>query len=172
MCDLDLWSHRGRPYVEELGRLELWQPPRTRDMIVSHAWGVRVWNTHYVVPAGMKTDGASIPRLFWRILDPPMCSRLFLAAILHDAAYGGILRASLEFADWLPVDRPTADDLLRLVGRWNGYPAWKCACAWHAVRHFGGWAWRRGHARNAGLDLGTLDYHVPPFPQLPSPSVN
>ena len=30
----------------------------------------------------------------WRVIDPPMYSLLFLAAVIHDAAYGGHLRAS------------------------------------------------------------------------------
>jgi hypothetical protein len=159
---------RRRPYIEALGRLELWQPLRRREMFLAHAWGVRVGGVTYRVPAGMDTDGASIPRVFWRLIDPPMYSRLFPGAIIHDAAYGGILRAGneAEGTDWLPVERDEADELLRLIGVWNQFPAWKAEAAWRAVHYFGQAAWESGHALNEGLDLRTLDYAIPQAPGL------
>jgi len=35
-------------------------------------------------PANMPTDGLSIPRFFWRVVDPPMSSKYLAAAIIHD----------------------------------------------------------------------------------------
>lgn len=172
MCDLSLWNYRGRPYIEQLGVLEFVQPLRQRELVVAHAWGVRVHETRYIVPAGMTTDGASIPRFFWRVIDPPMYSLLFVGAVIHDACYGGIVRCSSAARDWIPVEKREADELLRLLGVWNGFPEWKAAVAWRAVHHFGGGPWERGHAANAGLDLALLDYHIPPAPDLPLPSVN
>lgn len=147
-------------YIEQLGTLELIQRPHTRELELAHAWGMRVGEVSYVAPAEMLTDGASIPRLFWRLIDPPMYSLLFLGAVLHDAAYGGILRADNGCDDWLPVEKSEADELLRLLGMWNGFPRWKADAAWRAVHHFGQGPWERGHAANAGLDLRTLDYTI------------
>lgn len=36
------------------------------------------------VPAGYETDGASIPRLFWRVVGNPMQGHYRRAAIIHD----------------------------------------------------------------------------------------
>jgi hypothetical protein len=147
-------------YIEQLGTLELIQRPRVRELELAHAWGMRVGAVSYVAPAEMLTDGASIPRIFWRVIDPPMYSLLFLGAVIHDAAYGGILRASNDEADWLPVERDEADELLAILGEWNGFPGWKCRAAYEAVHRFGAGPWERCHAENAGLDLRTLDYTI------------
>ncbi len=37
------------------------------------------------VPAGFKTDGASVPRIFWTFFNP--CGELFEAAVIHDYQY-------------------------------------------------------------------------------------
>lgn len=161
-----------RPWIEPLGRLELIQRPHTRELELAHAWGMRVGAVSYIAPAGMLTDGASIPRVFWRLIDPPMYSLLFMGAIIHDAAYGGILRASNSESDWLPIEKTEADELLEIIGGWNGFPAWKCRAAWRAVHHFGQGPWERGHAANAGLDLRTLDYAIPPVAGAPGPSLS
>lgn len=156
--------------VESVGTLQLWQPLHRRELILAHAWGVRVGSVIYRAPGGMETDGASIPRLWWRVFDPPTYSLLFPAAIIHDAAYGGILRATsldVDGLDWLPVERDEADELLALIGEWNGFEPWKCRAAYESVRRFGGAAWERGHAANAGLDLESLDWSIPGFDALP-----
>lgn len=46
------------------------------------------------VPAGSKSDGASIPRLFWRIFPP--FGRYWRAALLHDYLYRYTLRPKAE----------------------------------------------------------------------------
>ena len=40
---------------------------------------------HITVPKGFKTDGASVPRVFWRFFSP--AGALFEAAIIHDHLY-------------------------------------------------------------------------------------
>jgi len=148
--------------VRELGQLLLIQRPYVRELELAHAWGIEVDGVLYIAPAGMLTDGASIPRFFWRILDPPMYSRLFMAAVIHDAAYGGILRAiPLETGLAVHVTKPQADELLRIVGIWNRFPRWKAGTACLVVKVFGGRAWKTGHAQNCGIDLSSLDYSIP-----------
>ena len=41
----------------------------------------------YTVPAGFECDGASIPRVFWRIIGPPMDCDYIVEAIIHDWIY-------------------------------------------------------------------------------------
>ncbi|MDY5837087.1 MAG: DUF1353 domain-containing protein [Treponema sp.] len=36
-------------------------------------------NEKQTIPAGFISDGASIPRIFWRLLDPPLTARTFTA---------------------------------------------------------------------------------------------
>ena len=38
----------------------------------------------HTCPEGMKTDGLSIPRFFWRLIDPPIASDYLAAALIHD----------------------------------------------------------------------------------------
>lgn len=47
---------------------------------------IHVHNKTYCVPAGFITDGASVPRAFWRIA-PPMTGPHAEAAVLHDFLY-------------------------------------------------------------------------------------
>lgn len=94
--------------------------------------------TMLLAPAGMVTDGASIPRLFWRLVGSPWTGRYRRSAVIHDAAYQG----------WLVVSRPyvrtrewadgvflalMASDRVSCLHRWIIY---------RAVRACGGWAWQ------------------------------
>jgi hypothetical protein len=38
---------------------------------------------HWDVPAGLKTDGASVPRIFWQLF-PPFTGKYREAAVIHD----------------------------------------------------------------------------------------
>ena len=42
------------------------------------------WHT---IPAGYVSDGASVPRFFWRILSPNIDGRTLLPSIIHDFEY-------------------------------------------------------------------------------------
>lgn len=52
----------------------------------------------YTIPAGFECDGASIPRIFWRIIGPPIDCHYIEEAILHDYLYR-----------FQPVSRSVAD---------------------------------------------------------------
>jgi len=41
----------------------------------------------YVIPVGFVSDGASIPRVFWRILDPKINARTLNPSVKHDFYY-------------------------------------------------------------------------------------
>lgn len=57
------------------------------------------------VPRGFRTDGASVPRIFWNIFDP--FGPYFPAALIHDFLY------SLSSDNFFKVNRATADALFR-----------------------------------------------------------
>lgn len=91
-----------------------------------------------VVPAGFKTDLASIPRIAWNVL--PKSGRYDRAAVVHDFLYataaGGITRGQ-------------ADGVLSEAMGVLGVGAWTRRIIYTAVR-VGGWkpwgAYRRGDA--------------------------
>jgi len=70
----------------------------------------------FIVPAGMLTDFASIPRGLWNLF--PKRGKHDRAAVLHDAAYRGRLLDILR--NPFPVPKDVADDLfdeaLRVCG--------------------------------------------------------
>ena len=79
------------------------------------------------VPAGTETDGASIPRMFWSVLDP--FSEYFSAAVVHDFLYSP---ANTEYDRW-------ESDIIFKEAMYNlGVPWQKRELIYHAVRMFGG----------------------------------
>jgi len=83
------------------------------------------------VPAGFRTDFASIPRLFWRVFNPS--GRWRRAAVIHDYLY--------SHAAHCP--RFLADAIFRHV-MWQDGVGWFSRCAiYYAVRLFA----RRGYHR-------------------------
>lgn len=79
-----------------------------------------------VVPAGFKTDYASIPRFFWRVLPP--VGKYDRAAVVHDYLY-----------HYNGVTRKQADDVLLEAMRVLNVPGWQCNAIYAAVR-VGGWS--------------------------------
>lgn len=86
----------------------------------------------YKIPAGFVSDGASIPRIFWRLLDPPITARTFTAQLKHDFAYQTAYCTKKE------ADTLFLKDMLNA-----GYPRWKAYCDYVGVRVFGWIPWRR-----------------------------
>ena len=91
-------------------------------------------------PAGTRTDGASIPRFFWRIIGPPMTGRYRQAAVIHDAAYTGVLQWLASGAP-LDYDRKSADALFLQLMEALGVPWWRRCLMHTAVRWFGAKRW-------------------------------
>jgi hypothetical protein len=89
-----------------------------------------------VVPAGFRTDYASVPRFFWRIFPP--AGRHGRAAVLHD---------------WLYVEgtcpRFFADAMFRVAMETLGVPLWQRFLMYAAVRAFG---WRYFGAKREGCE--------------------
>ena len=87
------------------------------------------------VPAGFESDGASVPRFFWRIVFPPGDQKALRAAFLHDYIY------RTHPAGW---SREAADELFRRVLIEDGVSRNSAAMAWWGVRLFGAAAWKAG----------------------------
>ena len=87
------------------------------------------------VPAGFESDGASVPRFFWRVVFPPGDTKALRAAFLHDWIY----RTHPE--GW---SRAAADELFRQVLIEDGIPRNSADLAWWGVRLFGGSSWEAG----------------------------
>jgi len=56
----------------------------------------------FIIPKGFKTDGASIPKIFWSLFGCPFVGKYVKAAILHDYLYSGNIditfhKANLKF---------------------------------------------------------------------------
>ncbi len=87
-------------------------------------------SSRIVVPDGFKTDLASIPRLFWRVLPP--IGKYDAAAVVHDYLYqhNGVTRAQ-------------ADAVLNEGMQVLGVSGWQRSIIYAGVR-VGGWAvWNR-----------------------------
>lgn len=85
----------------------------------------------FTVPAGFKTDGASIPRFLWRLCGHPLETRRFPIAVLHDWLYEvdqGLTRQQ--------VDEIYRDGLVSL-----DFSKWAANAEYYAIRLFGGSRW-------------------------------
>ena len=87
------------------------------------------------VPAGFESDGASVPRFFWRIVFPPGEQGAVRADFLHDFIY----RTHPE--GWT---REQADELFRELLIDDGVSRFSAALAYYGVRLFGGSSWEAG----------------------------
>jgi hypothetical protein len=93
------------------------------------------WETPYGVTialfAGFEFDGASIPRLFWRVIGPPLAGPYAPAAAIHDLLYNSEI-----------VERKVADCLFEAAMEELGVSRWKRFLMHKAVRLGGGFSWK------------------------------
>ena len=89
-----------------------------------------VWDVVVHVKPGFKTDGASIPRILWRVFGSPYDPDIFPSAIAHDGLYRGEV-----------VPRKDADiAFLRMMEK-SGVPEKKRRLVYRGVRWFGWITW-------------------------------
>lgn len=82
----------------------------------------------YDVPAGFESDGASLPRFFWRLIGHPFSMDYLREAILHDYFYR---------TQYIP--RKKADKIfLELLKKKMPF---RCYVIYYALRAFGWIAW-------------------------------
>lgn len=87
----------------------------------------------FVVPAGFRCDGASVPRFLWDSISPQIDPRTLRGAIAHDYLYRN------QVPGW---DRKEADQLFHKLIREDGLSWWKSRKAYWGVRLFGKGAWQ------------------------------
>ena len=85
------------------------------------------------VPAGFESDGASVPRLFWTMVCPPLDHHAVRAGVAHDYIYRE------QPPDWT---RKEADKMFLCFLIEDGLPPLQARLAYWGVR-LGGWiAWK------------------------------
>ncbi len=108
------------------------------------------WGTFsFQIPAGFKTDFASIPRLFWAVI-APSDSTILVPAIAHDYLYSHTWIEGYELIDGklgkkkkVRFDRLKADLLLRDKMRSFKARIIKRNLVFLAVRLFGWWSYKK-----------------------------
>jgi hypothetical protein len=118
---------------------------------IEHVGGFR-----FTVPAGVTSDGASIPRFLWRICGHPLEWPRVYAAMLHDWLYSGV--DPVIFVDGaVPSDltRKEADLCYYFLLRHFGISAWRAAVEYLALRLFGGWHYKKASGDSAGENKET-----------------
>lgn len=83
----------------------------------------------YIIPVGFKSDGASIPRWFWRLIGHPFDMRYLPQAIFHDYLYNRQILTRAESDRVLYEDTKATCSWLRRWAiyralRWFGWIAW------------------------------------------------
>lgn len=96
------------------------------------------------VPAGFKTDFASVPR-WLPIAYAVIAGSATPAAVVHDRLY------QAHGVDDLAVSRAVADSVFAEAMTVLGEPAWRAWAMYRAVRLFGESAWGSGPARLVAL---------------------
>ena len=104
------------------------------------------------IPAGYKTDGASVPRVFYNILSRYGIG--LLAALVHDARYDP--PADAHGLKWRVLTRKEADKEFydNLVG--SGVSKRRAYLCWTAVRAAGWKYWNAGKKKHNIKDVGAL----------------
>jgi hypothetical protein len=85
------------------------------------------------IPWGFRSDGASVPRFFWRLVFPKGDEKALRAAFVHDWIY------QTHPAGWTKEE---ADLLFYELLREDGVPTWRAWLAYKGVDLFGGLAWK------------------------------
>lgn len=102
--------------------------------VLMRDWDVCVNGLWFHVPAGFRTDGASIPRFLWRLCGHPLQFPRVVVALLHDFIYSGGGR------DVCPT-RAEADVVYRDFLVEIGWGKVKAGTEYCAIRIFGGSHW-------------------------------
>jgi len=148
------------PTVHPICPLDFRDPLHRKEVVLAHAWAAAVGDTTYTAPQWLMSDGASIPRILWRLC-PPLFELHRPGAVLHDAAYKGVLLAGDAECSARDVGKKEADTLLLYLCVFNGMPKWKAKAIYWGVHRFGGIAWRKEHKKYQNLDRTKLSYSVP-----------
>ena len=100
---------------------------------VLYPYRVNYGGKSFLIPRGFESDGASVPRLFWRVVFPNSDTHATTAGICHDYIY------RLQPEGWT---RREADRMFLAMLVEHGANRWAANRAYEAVRLFGWMAWQ------------------------------
>lgn len=102
---------------------------------LKNRWGLRIkWQgKEFIVPSYFKSDGASVPRFFWRLVFPASDTKAIRAAFAHDYIY------RKRPTGWTKAE---ADKMFYDLLVQDGMAKWRAWIAYKGVSWFGGLAWR------------------------------
>lgn len=86
-----------------------------------------------LIPAGFKSDGCSVPRIFWRVIFPPLDNTAIRAGVIHDYIYRTHPK---NWTKW------KADWHFRKILLEDGVPPFRANLAWAGVAVGGFNAWK------------------------------
>ena len=120
----------------------------SRKWSVAEDWDFTINGENFFIPKDFIFDGASIPRIFWVLLNP--IGLLLIPGLIHDYAY---MFSKLKFKtgeDGPKMTQSECDMTFREVAiAVNGFKVinW---FAWFMLFCFGGFAYRKHRRRNKG----------------------
>jgi len=109
-------------------------------------------NWAITVLPGARTDGASIPRFFWRIVGGPFSGRYIAAALIHDQLYKAQGSGLMH--------RKEVDNIFKRAMLSCGVSQWKAKVMYRAVRMGGNWpikAWEELQHQQAFLQIESVE---------------
>jgi len=112
-----------------------------RSFMLFDDFKVLMGNTTYTAPRGTLTDGASIPRILWRVIGSPFVGRYRKGAVMHDAIYRGAAKINLIPISISPISRKEADQLFLRMMKDSGVSWMRRHMMYRAVRMFGASSW-------------------------------
>jgi hypothetical protein len=110
--------------------------------------------THYRVPIGAESDGASTPPELWAEIPP--FGAYWLAALVHDSAYRNTLLRQMENGFWVPamLNKDDSDTLLLDCMAALGVEQVRKEAIYEGVHFFGWKAFRDDRALSTGGSPG------------------
>ena len=107
---------------------------------------IRLLEDYEGVPAGFVSDGASVPRFFWRVVGHPFETDAIGPSVKHDWHYSALAERSSainagEGAQLAQLSRAEADAQYYSDLRRNGVGVPRATAYWLGVRLFGWMRW-------------------------------
>ncbi len=106
----------------------------TKDLTVDLYDKRKEVHYHFTIPKGYCYDGASVPRMFWRIIGAPTDNSFLIPALIHDVL--------CEHKELVNYDRYFADKVFERLLTVNDVSAFKRWLIFHSVdnwQKFQGW---------------------------------
>lgn len=121
----------GNPVYDKDGK-PVWQ----KEATLMQQWTFEIRGHWFSIPTGFQTDGASIPRLLWRVCGHPLAVPRVYAALMHDWLYRNGYGCPQD------IDRAEADACYRDFLIAIGWGTIKSYTEYYSLRLFGGSNWK------------------------------